>query len=145
MCGKQFILLNLIGAINPENIHFTRHTSIWPVCYINQYQVKSAEQIECQVPCPPLKYGLVYTIVYDNLIIMRYWRITLCQLHPLLLSCMLVYFFSIFMSLIAMRCKTRNALYATCMEMLIETALLNVTQTVSWSSFDITPWIAYIG
>ena len=37
----------------------------------------------------------------------------------------------VFLSLIAERCKTINALYATCMERLIETALLNEIRTVS--------------
>ena len=46
--------------------------------------------------------------------------------HPLLSSCMRV-----FLLLIAERFKTTNALYATCMERLIETALLNAIRTVS--------------
>ena len=48
-----------------------------------------------------------------------------------------------FMSLVAIQCKKTNAVYATCMEMLIETALLNETLIISGYSLDIVSWTLY--
>ena len=97
-----------------------------------------AEQIEYQVPWPPLKYRQAYTIVTKCVVLMRYLADNVSYIPCCRHVCLLL-----FMSLIAIQRerKATNALYAKSMGMLIETGLPNGTQTVTESSFVNVSWI----
>ena len=142
MCGNLFFKSN--WTTKSRNIKIF----IWPdiliqglFAIINRYQEKSAEQMKYQVLWLPLKYRRVYENCrwlsdFDVILIDSILSVT----SSAVAMYARLYTF-IFMSLIATQ---RNALYATWMEMLIETALSNATQTVTGSSFDIVSWTLHV-
>ena len=140
MCGYQYILLALTGTTNSKNIVIF----IWPdilarglFAIINRYQKKFAEQTEYTVPWSPLKYSQAYKVVNDCMILMWYLTDNLMSITSSAVVVCVFYIAS------WNTVWSTSALYATCIEIFIETALSNATQTVTGSSFDIVSWTVY--